>query len=100
MSLSSPVLTIAALVQAKPGHEAALVKAQAELVAVVRQLPGCLGYELHESLQQPGQVLFFERWRDHAAWEAHMRGPHMDAFRASAGPLIGAFELLQMRQVA
>lgn len=93
-------LVIVALVQARPGHEAALVKAQAELVAVARQQPGCLSYELHESLEQPGRVVFFERWRDLASWERHMRGPHLEAFRASAGSLIDAFELLHMRQVA
>lgn len=93
-------LTIVALVQAKHGHEVALVKAQAELVDVVRDLPGCIRYELHESLEQPGQVVFFETWQDHAAWERHMRGPHMDAFRAKAGALIATFELLQMRRVA
>ena len=29
-----------------------------------------------------------------------MAGPHMDAFRADAGPMIGTFDLFQMRQVA
>ncbi|MGH6643864.1 MAG: putative quinol monooxygenase [Bradyrhizobium sp.] len=93
-------LIIVAIAQARPGFEAALVKAQSELVAIVRQLPGCLSYELNESLEQPGQVVFIERWRDRASWESHMRGPHMDAFRAKAGSMIGEFELLQMRQVA
>ena len=97
--MSSP-LVVVALVQAQPGREAALVKAQSELVTVVRDLPGCLSYELHESNEQPGKVMFFERWLDRASWERHMGGPHMDAFRANAGPLIGAFELLQMHQVA
>ncbi|GAB3102283.1 putative quinol monooxygenase [Lysobacter terrae] len=92
-------LTIVALVQAKPGHEAALVHAQAHLVTVVRTLPGCMSYELHEALDRPGQVVFFERWKDHASWERHMRGAHMDAFRAKVGAMIGGFELLQMRKV-
>lgn len=34
------------------------------------------------------------------SWEHHMRGPHMDDFRATADPLIGAFELLHLKQVA
>lgn len=93
-------LIIIAIAQAKPGYEAALVKAQSELIAIVRQQPGCIRYELNESLEQPGQVVFVERWRDRAAWESHMRGPHMDAFRAKAGSMIGAFDLLQMKQVA
>lgn len=93
-------LVIVALVQAKPGHEKALVQAQSELVQVVREQPGCISYELHETVDQPGRVVFFERWLDRTSWERHMRGAHMDAFRASAGSFIGAFELLQLRQVA
>ncbi|MDQ0138470.1 putative quinol monooxygenase [Cupriavidus necator] len=93
-------LIIVAIAQAKPGYESALVQAQSELVSIVRELPGCIRYELNESLEQPGQVVFIERWRDRAAWESHMRGPHMDAFRAKAGSMIGAFDLLQMKQVA
>lgn len=97
--MSSP-LVVVALVQAKPGQETALVQAQAELVAVAREQPGCLSYELHESVSEPGKVVFFERWRDRTSWERHMQGPHMDAFRAHAGHLIGAFELLHLHQVA
>lgn len=93
-------LVIIAIAQARPGYEAVLVKAQSELAAVVRGLPGCLRYELNESLEQPGRVVFVERWRDRVAWENHMRGPHMDAFRAQAGSMIGAFDLLHMQQVA
>jgi quinol monooxygenase YgiN len=93
-------LIIVARVEAKSGHEAALVAAQTELVQVVRQQAGCLLYELHESLDQPGTVIFFERWTDQASWERHMRGTHMDAFRAKAGNWIGVFDLLRMQQVA
>lgn len=93
-------LVIVAIVKAKPGYEASLLKAQKELVTLVQALPGCLRYELNEALDQPGHVVFVERWQDHAAWEAHMRGAHMDAFRAAAGSMIGSFELLEMRRVA
>lgn len=92
-------LVIIALVQAKPGLEMTLVAAQAELVHVARKQPGCISYELHESVDQPGKVVFFERWIDRDAWECHMRGSHMDAFRAKAGHLIGGFELMHLRQV-
>ncbi|MEC5385790.1 putative quinol monooxygenase [Uliginosibacterium sp. H3] len=93
-------LIIVAHVTAKPGHETALVAAQKQLVDIVRKQPGCILYDLHESEQQAGDVIFFERWADRTAWENHMNGAHMDAFRAQAGHLIGSFELSQMRQIA
>lgn len=93
-------LIIVARVEAKPGHAKELVAAQVELVQAARKQPGCLLYDLHEDEDQPGRVLFFERWRDRASWEAHMKGAHITAFRTKAGHLIGTSELLKMRQVA
>ena len=93
-------LIIVARVGAKPGHARALVAAQAELVQIVRKQPGCIAYELHESEDEPGKVIFFERWASSEAWERHMGGAHMNAFRAKAGHLIGEFELTRMHQVA
>ncbi|WP_244104157.1 putative quinol monooxygenase [Burkholderia ambifaria] len=58
---------IVALVEAKQGYEAVLVQAQRELVEMARHQPGCLSYELHESLEQPGTVVFFEQWLDRAS---------------------------------
>lgn len=93
-------LIIVARVEAKPGTAKELVAAQAALVQVVRQQPGCILYELFEDDTQPGKVIFFERWKDRQSWDAHMQGAHMDAFRSTAGHLIGTFDLLRMRQVA
>jgi quinol monooxygenase YgiN len=95
-----PDLIIVARVLAKPGHEAALVAAQIAFVDIARQQPGCHLYDLHESEDQAGSVLFFERWRDRAAWDAHMGGAHMEAFRAQTADWIETVELLRMRQVA
>jgi quinol monooxygenase YgiN len=91
---------VVAMAQAKPGFEAALVAAQAALVLEARKQPGCILYELHEDDSQPGKVVFFERWRDQAAWQNHITGPHIEAFKAKAGAWVAQSELLQMHQVA
>lgn len=95
-----PDLIIVARVVSKPGHAKSLVAAQVAFVAIARQQPGCLLYDLHEDEEQSGSVLFFERWRDRAAWDAHMAGAHMETFRAQTADWIGSVELLRMRQVA
>ena len=92
-------LVIIVRVQAKPGLEAALVAAQTALVPLSRQQPGCIAYELHEDLHQPGKVVFYERWQNRAAWEKHLAGPHSAAFKAQAGDWIADLEMLEMRQV-
>ena len=95
-----PDLIIVAQVQAKAGSEKELLAAQASFVAVARQQPGCILYELFEDETHPGKVLFFERWKDHLSWDKHMNGAHMDVFRSATSQWIGEVEILQMRQVA
>lgn len=38
--------------------------------------PGCLGYEVLQSPDQPGAVVLLERYRDDAAIEAHRGSSH------------------------
>jgi quinol monooxygenase YgiN len=51
-----------------------------ELVAALRQQslaePGCLGYEVFRSTDDPGTLLLLERYRDEAAIEAHRNSVH------------------------
>ncbi|MDY0744143.1 putative quinol monooxygenase [Paucibacter sp. R3-3] len=51
-----------------------------KLAATVRQQslaePGCLGYEVFRSIDEPGSLLLVERYRDEAAIEAHRQSLH------------------------
>lgn len=54
-----------------------------EILAIVEELrpkslaePGCLGYEVYQSVDAPGGVLLLERYRDEAALEAHKQSEH------------------------
>jgi quinol monooxygenase YgiN len=38
--------------------------------------PGCLGYEVYRSLDEPQTLLLVERYRDEAAIEAHRQSEH------------------------
>jgi len=38
--------------------------------------PGCLGYEVFQSVEHPGALLLLERYRDGAALEAHRQTAH------------------------
>lgn len=51
-----------------------------ELVAALRRQslaePGCLGYDVFRSTDDPGSLLLLERYRDSAALDAHRDSSH------------------------
>lgn len=85
----SAVLTIVAKIQAEPGWE--LEVEQALLAAVDPTLAedGCLQYDLHRDLNQPGLFLYYENWASRSQWEAHMRSAHLAAMKkATEGKVV------------
>ena len=71
------MLTVFAFAQARPGKEKELKEALLTLVAHTRQETGCINYDLHRHLDQPGKFAFYENWVDKAALEQHRASPHM-----------------------
>jgi quinol monooxygenase YgiN len=66
-----------------------LFEAQADLVvAATRQEPGCLAYHFLLESEEAGRFVTIERWRDHAALQAHMGAAHIAAFIHACGPHI------------
>jgi quinol monooxygenase YgiN len=100
MSASSP-LTLVAIATAVSGQENALRAAQEKLVAETSNEPGCLRYELHQSLEDRRVLVFIESWESEEKWRAHMQGPAIKRFHASgAANLIQDFSLIRMNLVA
>ncbi len=88
-----PITLLAALTFAEPVAEPEL-SALAAVVCATRGEPGCLEYAAHVSAEDPHRVLFYERWQDQAALDAHNLTAHLAAFRAAVGPrLVGPSEL-------
>ena len=96
--MSKP-LTIVARIKAKTGREEALAAELAKLVAPTLREEGCLQYDFHRDLEDPGNFLFFENWATKAQWEVHMETDHLKAYRAAAEDLVEVFELFQMEKV-
>ena len=94
-------LTIIAISTAMPGQETALRAAQSILVTETLAEPGCLRYELHQSLDDGRILIFVETWASEALWQAHMQGTAIERFRASgATDMIDDFSLYRMKAVA
>lgn len=89
MSERNSITLLAELAFAEPVAETELL-ALAAVVGATRQEPGCLMSVAHVHTENPRRVLFYERWQDQAALDAHNASAHLDAFRAVVGPRLAA----------
>ncbi|KOG21272.1 MULTISPECIES: putative quinol monooxygenase [Streptomyces] len=85
MTTSSTAVTVIARLRAAPGQEAAVRRQALSLVAPALAEPGCLSYRPYEDPLEPGSWIVVEEWTDRAAFDAHLRSPHLAAAMA-AGP--------------
>jgi quinol monooxygenase YgiN len=98
--MSVAPLTIIAITTAVSGEGRTLRAAQEKLVAETLNEPGCLRYELNQSLDDPHVLVFTEQWASEREWRAHMEGAAMQRFTASGAPnLIADFQLYRMHTV-
>ncbi len=85
--MSPPVIVIARL-KARADKRETLIAGAVACIAATRQETGCIAYDCHESLTEPGRFVFVEQWQDRAALETHMTLPHLKAFVALAVPCL------------
>lgn len=92
--MSTSQISVVARVKAKAGKENDLRSALLAMVPPSRRDAGCVGYELHESPEAPGQFMFYENWESREALDSHLQQPHLTAFFARLPELVdGAPEL-------
>jgi quinol monooxygenase YgiN len=76
------VLTVVAKVRAAKGKGDALAALLKEQVTAVRKTePGLLVYRPHRSTKDPDLFIFYEQYKDDAAFDAHRKSPHLAAYR-------------------
>lgn len=80
------MIYVVATLTIKPGSLAALRAPAAACVAATRAEAGCLGYDLHVSLEDEQRLVFVEAWTTREALSAHARSPHLAAWRAASAP--------------
>jgi len=79
---------LVAYLVAKTAKEQALIDAVLAIVPAVREEPGCIAYEPHLSLENPGTVVMVEAWQDQAALDAHAAGASFTALAARFDELL------------
>ena len=79
--------------KAKEGEEQKALETARELAAATRQEPGCELYVPCHDPDDPQSFLFFEQYRDKAAFEEHGASEHFQRLA-----LNGLFELMESRE--
>ena len=88
-----PPLTVIAKLKAKSGSEEQLYEECRKLVGPTRAEEGCINYDLHRSVEDPGTFMFYENWESRPLWEQHMESPHLQEFSGKQEELAESWEL-------
>ncbi len=74
-------------IKAKPGKEKALEAAFAPCIAATKKEKGCLAYELNRDPDNPTTYVMFEKFRNVAALETHLKLAHTAQLFKDIAPL-------------
>ena len=92
-------LTIIAKLKAKSGAEEQLFEECRKLVGPTLAEEGCINYDMHRSVEDPGLIMFYENWTNRPLWERHMESPHLQEFSANTDDIVEVWELFQGEKV-
>jgi len=74
-------------IKAKPGKEKELEAAFASCIVATKKEPGCLAYELNRDPDDTTSYVMFEKFKNLAALEAHLKAGHTAQLFKAIGPL-------------
>lgn len=81
-------LTVVARIKAKPGMEQTVQHVLMALIAPTRNEPGCLNYDLHQSMDDKGLFLFYENWVTKKNLDEHLAMPYLKDFLGKADQIL------------
>lgn len=79
------MLIVTGTIEINPDNVEAARVATAAMVAETVKEAGCQVYEFSQIVGAEHRFRVYEEWDDEAALQAHMKTPHMAAFRAALG---------------
>ena len=81
-------LIIVAEITAKAGKAEELKEILLSMLAPSRAEAGCVSYTLHQDPKRPEELLFYEIWKDQAAFDFHCDTPHFKQLGPAIEPII------------
>ena len=79
------MIYLVATLTIQPGCLDELLEAAMPCIEGTRKEPGCISYDLHQSLTEENTLVFVERWENRAALDGHFTAPHFLTWREAGG---------------
>jgi quinol monooxygenase YgiN len=98
--LPKDAVTRMVILRAREGQELLLEAELRALIGPSRKEEGCLGFDLHGSVDPPGSYLLHEVWASRAAHTEHMHTPHFLRWDARKDALLTSRDGTFWRQIA
>lgn len=82
------LLTVVAYMKAAPGKEEELRRELEALIQPTSEEDGCVNYDLHQGVEDPGLFIFYENWESPEHLDAHLQSPHLRRITAMMDDLL------------
>src|SRR5512140_259805 len=86
--MNPKVLTVVALVRAKPDKQDEVCRELLSLVGPSRKDSGCINYDLHQGVDERARFMFHENWASKAHLDEHLAKPDLQATLSRVMPLL------------
>jgi quinol monooxygenase YgiN len=80
-------LTVVATFVAKPGKENHLQEELLARIEPTRKEAGCIGYDLHQAIDNPATFIFLESWKSKEDLDQHLQMPYLQSLLGLVGEL-------------
>jgi quinol monooxygenase YgiN len=97
--LPKDAVTLIVILRAREGQETLLEAELRALAGPSRKEEGCLRYDLHRSIDQPGALLLHEVWATREAHTEHTHLPHFLRWNARKDALLASREANFWKQI-
>jgi quinol monooxygenase YgiN len=86
--MGTQLLTVVAIFRAQPGREPDLGAALRAMLLPTRKEDGCLNYDLHQGVDDPGLFYFHETWASTDHHRAHLDTAHVRQLLTISAPIL------------
>ncbi|OIP35731.1 MAG: antibiotic biosynthesis monooxygenase [Deltaproteobacteria bacterium CG12_big_fil_rev_8_21_14_0_65_43_10] len=90
------MIVVVAFLKAQAGKEREMEDALRAMIPKVQSEEGTLAYVLHRAQNEPGKFLFYEKYKDKAAFDHHGSTSHIQELFGKIGPLLDGKPSIEM----